>query len=546
VDLVSANGSFPGTLSVLFNTPTFNGTFVGNGAGLSNIPGSAINPGSFVTSLNTLKDDVVLQAGSNVTITPSGNTLTIASTGAGGSGIWNLNGPNAYFTGGNVGIGTNAPNHRLRIVGGPAWTANGWIGALELENASAIGWRANGGGQSFGIGPSSGGLYFFRTTSNPGTTATAANYDMQLTDFGNFMIGGGTERSGVRLQVNGGAAFGPMGSGGEVAFGSPNGETGMTIIGGARADVRFDGSSLKLLAGPAGGPPSASVGGISIATSGKVGVGTTAPAGALHVASGGLAVTGGSSPYTGAGAGVFLENNGANGNLFAFNYSTFTPRTLLLNSPGGSVGIGTATTARFNVDGSGGGYGTPALRAVNTPGLAGEFVGRVTVSESLLVTAAIQASSGSVSGSFSKGSGTFKIDHPLDPANKYLYHSFAESPDMLNIYNGNTHLDANGEATVQMPEWFQSLNKDFRYQLTSIGAPGPNLYIAEEVTNNHFKIAGGNPGAKVSWQVTGIRQDAWANAHRVRVEEEKPVAERGTYLHPELFGQPASKNVLKP
>jgi hypothetical protein len=48
---------------------------------------------------------------------------------------------------------------------------------------------------------------------------------------------------------------------------------------------------------------------------------------------------------------------------------------------------------------------------------------------------------------------------------------------------------------------------------------------------------------KVSWQVTGIRQDAWANAHRIPVEEEKPVAERGRYLHPELYGQPKEKGV---
>jgi hypothetical protein len=336
-----------------------------------------------------------------------------------------------------------------------------------------------------------------------------------------------------------------MSSGADVQIGSPNGEAGMTIIGTARADIRFDNSTLKLLAGPAGGPPSPSVGGISITTSGKVGVGTTSPAGALHVASGGLAVTGASSPYTGAGSGVFLESGGTSGNLFAFNYSTFTPLPLVLNSPGGNVGIGAATTARLNVVGTSGDYVTPAFRAANTPGLAGQFLGRVTVSESLLVSAAIQASSGSVSGSFTKGSGSFKIDHPLDPANKYLYHSFVESPDMMNVYNGNTNLDANGEAMVPMPEWFTALNKDFRYQLTAIGAPGPNLYIAEEVTDNHFKIAGGGAGAKVSWQVTGIRQDAWASAHRIQVEEEKSEDERGTYLHPELFGQPAEKDVLK-
>jgi hypothetical protein len=82
----------------------------------------------------------------------------------------------------------------------------------------------------------------------------------------------------------------------------------------------------------------------------------------------------------------------------------------------------------------------------------------------------------------------------------------------------------------------EALNRDVRYQLTPVGAPGPNLYIAEEVTNNQFKIAGGKPGSKVSWQVTGIRHDAYADAHRIQTEVEKPPQDQGHYLHPELFG----------
>ncbi len=120
-----------------------------------------------------------------------------------------------------------------------------------------------------------------------------------------------------------------------------------------------------------------------------------------------------------------------------------------------------------------------------------------------------------VHGTMTKSGGSFKIDHPLDPDNKYLSHSFVESPDMKNIYDGVATLDANGSADVKLADWFGALNKDFCYQLTSIGAPGPNLYIAEEIKGNHFKISGGAPGAKVSWQVTGTRQDAWANAHRI-------------------------------
>jgi len=143
-----------------------------------------------------------------------------------------------------------------------------------------------------------------------------------------------------------------------------------------------------------------------------------------------------------------------------------------------------------------------------------------------------------VAGTLSKGSGSFKIDHPLDPENKYLYHSFVESPDMKNIYDGVAVLDAGGEATVTLPSWFEALNRDSRYQLTAIGAPGPNLYIAEKISANRFKIAGGTPGMEVSWQVTGIRKDAYADMHRIPVEESKPAAERGRYLHPEAFGFP--------
>ena len=115
---------------------------------------------------------------------------------------------------------------------------------------------------------------------------------------------------------------------------------------------------------------------------------------------------------------------------------------------------------------------------------------------------------------------------------------------MMNIYNGNVILDGSGGAIVTLPEWFETLNRDFRYQLTAVGAPGPNLYVAEEISGNHFKIAGGQPGAKVSWQVTGIRQDAWANANRIPVEEEKPEVERGFYLHPALYGAPEEKGIL--
>lgn len=147
-----------------------------------------------------------------------------------------------------------------------------------------------------------------------------------------------------------------------------------------------------------------------------------------------------------------------------------------------------------------------------------------------------------VSGALSKTGGSFKIDHPLNPSDKYLYHSFVESPDMKNIYDGIVQLDARGEATVELPEWLGALNRDFRYQLTCVGGFAP-VYIAAKVARNRFRIAGGLPGMEVSWQVTGIRQDAWANAHRIPVEADKSEVERGYYLHPDVFNQPEERGI---
>jgi hypothetical protein len=150
-----------------------------------------------------------------------------------------------------------------------------------------------------------------------------------------------------------------------------------------------------------------------------------------------------------------------------------------------------------------------------------------------------------IDGSLTKGGGGFKIDHPLDPENKYLYHSFVESPDMMNVYNGNAVLEANGEAWVELPDWFEALNEEFRYQLTCIGGYAP-VYIAQEVVDNRFQIAGGTPGLKVSWQVTGIRHDAYAEANRLPVEEDKPPHEQGAYLHPAAYGLPESAGIPDP
>ena len=148
-----------------------------------------------------------------------------------------------------------------------------------------------------------------------------------------------------------------------------------------------------------------------------------------------------------------------------------------------------------------------------------------------------------VQGALSKLSGTFEIDHPLDPANKYLYHSFVESPDMMNIYNGNVTTDAYGVAVVELPNYFDTLNKDFRYQLTIMGTTFAQALVSKKVTNNKFEIKTSVPNVEVSWQVTGIRKDAWANAHRVVVEVDKNDFDKGKYLAPVEAGMPESLRI---
>ncbi|PLW97905.1 MAG: hypothetical protein C0591_05620 [Marinilabiliales bacterium] len=147
-----------------------------------------------------------------------------------------------------------------------------------------------------------------------------------------------------------------------------------------------------------------------------------------------------------------------------------------------------------------------------------------------------------VAGTLSKSGGSFKIDHPQDPANKYLIHSFVESPDMMNIYNGNVITDASGYAIVELPSYFDALNIEFRYQLTVIGEFAQAI-VKEEISGNQFTIQTDKPNVKVSWQVTGIRNDAWAQENRIKVEVTKEGIEKGRYIHPELFGKSADQGL---
>jgi hypothetical protein len=187
----------------------------------------------------------------------------------------------------------------------------------------------------------------------------------------------------------------------------------------------------------------------------------------------------------------------------------------------GTAGAGTGTYGESNS-----GIGVHGVSSGN--GFAAYFDGYVVIHGDLDVQA---------------GRKSFKIDHPLDPKNRYLVHNSVESSEMKNVYDGVAQLDEDGTVSVDLPEWFEALNGDFRYQLTAVGGAAPNLHVAEEVSQNRFRIAGGEGGMKVCWQVTGARKDPWAAANPFEVEQEKPQEERGRYLQPDLYDAPKEQRV---
>jgi hypothetical protein len=322
---------------------------------------------------------------------------------------------------------------------------------------------------------------------------------------------------------NGGAS-GPQGMAGAIAYGGSTSISGVQYGGAAFSGV--GGAGVGSFGNSGGGDGIDATGGTSTASSSVAGNG-----GYLVGGSVGPGIYGGNGVYSFGGTG---EQGGYG--ISAFGGNAVSGCGNLCTAGAGGVfngGGGSATNGGDGIDAYAGDQGGTGIVGVSCSGYsdstnctyAGLFLGDV-----------------DVVGNVSKSGGSFKIDHPLDPANKYLYHSFVESPDMKNIYDGTIVTDGGGLATVTLPDWFEALNSDFRYQLTVIGQFAQAI-VASEINNNSFTIQTDKPNVKVSWQVTGIRQDAWAKAHRIPVEEDKAQADQGHYLHPELFGHKGEPSI---
>jgi hypothetical protein len=547
---------------------------------------ASIDP-NVVSSVDGVVNDegnIDLVAGANITITPNdpANTITIAATGGGDDGDWTISGSDVYRASGNVGIGTSTPIHRLSVHSPGVASANlhftnGNTGST-ITDGLLVGINSSGGpyvwdwegsgGLTLGSGgtgtmivyPSSmtlngsatvhgnafvygsmhvdafdmdtgaaNGYVLTADASGNGTwQAPAAVPDDDWTISGNNIyketgrVSIGTTSAPTDLYVDGTILTSYTGS---YAVGSGNYEGLWWNSGTGSVALGDDGHSLELYAGSTA--PRVTVDDVT----GNMGVGVTVPAARVDVENpaGGavvgecthtttvdyVGVAGYSTPVDFYGVGGSFQGGwrAVEAYVSPGAGATYTAGSFNVNG-----GTGTNYGVYSYVNGFGSNYAIYGYDATGTD-YAGYFVGNV-----------------HASGTLTAGTKAFKIDHPLDPENKVLMHSCVESPDMKNIYDGVAVLDASGAAWVEMPEWFEALNMEFRYQLTCVGGYAP-VYVAEEIRGNRFQIAGGTPGLKVSWQVTGVRHDAYAEANRLPVEEMKPAEERGLYIHPTAFGR---------
>ena len=366
----------------------------------------------------------------------------------------------------------NSSNNTIEVIGGGssgnsvAITPNSASGAgggySEISNLALT----PGANVSYAVG--AGGT---SVTSNA-TSVAGGDTWFNATSMANCVTAGSASCVGAK---GGGAATGGTGSTGGAA-------------GSGVGTLRYTGGSGQ-------GGTASSGGGGAAGPNGNRGAGTTSQGGSAD--NGTLA----GPNTTDAGGNNGSEWDSLHGSGTGAYYTTGPG-----GHPGGKYGGGGSTAAASSASGSG---GNGLIVITYRSGLT--LTGNVKFLANL-----------SIIGTLSKASGTFEIDDPIDPANKLLYHSFVESPEARDIYNGNATLDHSGAVTIQLPDYFDALNTDVTYQFFALDQAMPNLYISQEEKNNQFSIAGGVPGGDITWEITGVRHDPYILANPII-----PVVEKG-------------------
>jgi hypothetical protein len=503
---------------------------------------------------------------------PDGTTQTTAATGGGGSitGVTAGTGLTGGGTSGNVTLSINT------AVIPELSSANAFSGTITAGTSSSSSFGVLGesnaaSGQNYGVGglaqsPSGYGVWGLNTASGgigvygfdsagtgvsgsggTGVSGTGVTYGVNgtATGAGSSGVYGTAPQYGVQglATGNGSGVFG-AGADGVYGIGTINGVygTGSNGVNGAGTVFGVVGNATAASStGVYGSAPQYGVQGFATGSGSTVGV---TGVGAIGLQGSGTAdgvygtATGGGSTVGVYGTGpIGVYGNGAtNGGTGIEGWggegsegdASGGAGGVFVGAEGNEGGVGaTFQGGSAFSEGSAGGDGMSAWPGYsgNTAAYAGYFSGNI-----------------DVTGSTEDSSYELKIDHPLDPGNKYLYHSSVESSEMMNIYTGNVTTDGQGLATVQLPDWFEAVNTDFRYQLTVMGQFAQAI-VDSKVASHRFSIRTDKPNVEVSWQITGVRQDAYAKAHPLVVEPAKDARERGHYIHPELYGAPVEQSV---
>lgn len=288
---------------------------------------------------------------------------------------------------------------------------------------------------------------------------------------------------------------------------------------------------------------------LAITSTNRVGIGTVSPAGQLDV-------------HTANALGILGETTAATGATVGVNGSTLsTAGTGVVGFAGAASGDTIGVSGQANSATGIGIFGfTPS-----TSGSASGVLGKTNAPNGNGVHGVNVATTGLGNGVWGEshsgdplsdgvycvgnfdvtGNKSFRIDHPDDPENMYLLHYCSEGPEPLNLYQGRVITDATGYAWVGLPRYFGEINRAPEYVLTVIDSTDDFVIakVSQEIQDNRFQIRTNKPGVSVSWEVRAVRNDRWVQRYGAPTQVPKPPSQRGTYQHPELYGQPAEKGL---
>ncbi len=542
---------FGGTYTGVITMNNVGNSFTGSGAGLTGLSAANVTTGTL--NVARLPVPLVMSAVSPGYLIRAVNTSTVFATAA-------IKGESTSAGGTCYGVFGESASVAGRGVFGKTTTTTGiTYGVLgqSLSNAGrgVFGTVASTTGQTYGgyfesVSNEGVGVYG-RTAAATGTTKAVMGLSSSATGYAGYFAGGRNYFQG------------------RVDIGTLNPATALDVVGAVSINgVTVIDASGDWVGGGTDGAWVESGANISF-IAGNVGIGTATPTHRLHV----LSATGNglfarSSIATGTNAGVSGESESPDGfGVLGKSTATTGAAVGVFGDTSSTSGIGVSAISRsttgstFGMRGealSTAGFGVFGKASATTGGNARGVHGETASSSGTGVFGHATQNTGTNAGVIGRtnslsngwgvyaeghlgasGSKAFHIDHPLDPANKYLNHFSAEGPEALLIYRGGVVLDAQGEATVELPAYFEAMNREFQYQLTPVGGAAPMLHVSAEVKDNRFAIAGGTPGLKVSWTVTGIRNDPFMRQHARPVEELKTPEQVGTFIHPELYAAPA-------